>query len=444
MLLSGWGKYPVIDTVLSNPSTISKALNQLGTAKSVIPRGNGRSYGDSALNETLTLCSLNLNSMVSFDKDTGVLVVESGVTLEDILDTFAPRGWFLPVTPGTKLVTVGGAAAADVHGKNHHIAGSFGNHVLWFDIWTSSSGIITCSPDNNSDLFWATIGGHGLTGFITKVAIKLIKIPSVYIYQTLIKAENLESIMEIFQRNENLPYSVAWIDCQSKGKHFGRSLFMGGDFASAELPKKLEQKPFCVKKPLKLFVPFTFPSFVLNSFTIKAFNAIYYHKNLKNEKQSIVTYDKFFYPLDSINNWNRIYGRSGFLQYQFVLPLESSKVGISEILHKIIDIGTGSFLAVLKLFGDQVEHSGNISFPRKGYTLALDFPITKKLLEKLNDLDKIVLKYGGRLYLTKDSRTSSDCFYESYRERLPSFIEIKAKYDERRLFTSHQSNRLKL
>jgi FAD/FMN-containing dehydrogenase len=444
MMLSGWGNYPKADTILKESSTINLTFDKLQSAKSVIARGNGRAYGDSALNESLVVSSLKLNSMLSFDENTGTLVAESGVTLEDILDTFGPRGWFLPVTPGTKFVTIGGALASDVHGKNHHVAGSFGYHVPWFEIWTSSKGPVTCSENENTDLFYSTIGGHGLTGFITKVAITLIKIPSVYIYQSLIKAKNLEEIMDIFEKNEDMPYSVAWIDCQTKGKYFGRSLFMGGHFAKDELTKKQSKNPHSYDKNLKLFVPFNFPSFTLNSFTIKVFNALYYHKNLKREKKSIITYDKFFYPLDSINNWNRIYGKKGFLQYQFVLPLETSKTGITTILNKIIDIGTGSFLAVLKLFGEQKEHNGNISFPKKGYTLALDFPIKQSLFDKLNDLDKIVLDYGGRFYLTKDSRTSSECFFESYKDLLPAFLNNKAKWDPSGTFNSLQSERLKL
>ncbi|MDR2457771.1 MAG: FAD-binding oxidoreductase [Clostridiales Family XIII bacterium] len=444
MLLSGWGHYPKIDTVKNVPSTINKTLEQLQISQELIPRGFGRAYGDSALNDKLIISSLKLDSMISFDNHTGELETESGVTLEDILDTFAPRGWFLPVTPGTKFVTIGGAVASDVHGKNHHVAGSFGSHVSWFDIWTSSKGLVRCNSSQNSDLYYSTIGGHGLTGFITRVCLKLIKIPSVYICQTLIKAENLEEIMDLFEAYDKLPYSVAWIDCQSKGKYFGRSLFMGGYFAEDELSKKEKTNPYLYDKHMNLFVPFNFPSFVLNSYTIKAFNALYYHKNLKKKKQSIVTYDKFFYPLDSINNWNRIYGKKGFLQYQFALPMETSKIGISSILNKIIDIGTGSFLAVLKLFGDQPKFEGNISFPQKGFTLALDFPVNKNIFDKLNELDKLVLDYGGRLYLTKDSRTTSEVFYKSYEDQILHFLDTKFRWDERGVFSSLQSKRLKL
>jgi FAD/FMN-containing dehydrogenase len=444
MLLSGWGNYPVIDTVLKEPGNVRKSISQLESLSSLIPRGKGRAYGDSALNESATISTLRLNSMISFDSDTGVLTAESGVTIDDILTTFTPCGWFPPVTPGTRFVTLGGAVASDVHGKNHHIAGSFGNHVIGFDIWTSSWGLVSCSNAQNNDLFRSTIGGHGLTGFITKVTVKLIKIPSLYIDQTIIKAKNLEEIMRVFESEKNYPYSVAWIDCQSKGCKLGRSLFMGGDFAAGDLLGKLDSNPYRYKKPLKLLVPINIPEFALNSFTIKAFNYLYYHINFKNIKQSLVSYDKFFYPLDSILNWNKIYGKRGFLQYQFVLPMESSKEGLTKILNKITNIGTGSFLAVLKMFGEQEKYEGNISFPEKGYTLALDFPIHKDLFPKLDELDKIVIDYGGKLYLTKDSRTSHDIFFKCYMNHINAFIKIKNKWDERHVFNSLQSKRLNI
>jgi hypothetical protein len=250
--------------------------------------------------------------------------------------------------------------------------------------------------------------------------------------------------MDIFEEEKDVPYSVAWIDCQVGGDQLGRSLFMGGDFASKELPKKLSKNPYVCSKSIKLTVPFNFPKFALNSATIKAFNSIYYNMNFTKKKEHVVTYDKFFYPLDSIHNWNRIYGKPGFLQYQFVLPIEASRKGMSEILNRIINIGTGSFLAVLKLFGEQPKHYGNISFPQNGYTLALDFPINKNLFSKLNDLDTVVVDYGGKLYLTKDSRTTSKSFFKSYSALLPSFLETKHKWDKKLIFSSLQSKRLNL
>lgn len=443
--ISGWGNFPRIKTTSSRPASIRQLdMEVLSSSSSTIARGMGRSYGDSSINESQTIFSTKLNLMLSFDEDTGELVAEAGVTLVDILDTFSPRGWFLSVTPGTKFVSLGGAVASDVHGKNHHFSGSFGNHVLWFDIWTSKSGLVHCSPTENDDLFWATVGGHGLTGYITKVAIKLIRIPSLYISQTLTKAANLEEIMDIFESSHNYPYSVAWIDCLKTGKAMGRSIFMGGDFAQIEDLGKVANKAINYRPPMKLNVPFNFPALALNKFSVKLFNFLYYIKSSKSNTKSFVPYDQFFYPLDSINNWNRIYGRRGFLQYQFVLPLESSREGLNEILKRIVTLGSGSFLAVLKLFGDQEIHAGNISFPLKGYTLALDFPISKSLLDNLTEIDKVVLDFSGRFYLTKDSRLSGDVFAKSLGNSLDLFKEVKYKWDNREIFSSAQSDRLQI
>jgi FAD/FMN-containing dehydrogenase len=441
--LSGWGNWPVAETDKREPGSLKEALGLLEGAGSVIPRGLGRAYGDSALNGGLVAAATRMDLMLSFDGVTGELECGPGVTFSDILDVFAPRGWFLPVTPGTKFVTVGGAIAADVHGKNHHVAGSFGGHVISMEVWTSSRGPVRCSRDESPDLFWATVGGHGLTGFITKASFRLVRIPSVHISQTLIKAGSLSGVMDVFEAHADLPYSVAWIDCQASGRKAGRSIFTGGGFArEGELPGRLRKGPWSPRRPLRLSVPFNLPSWALNPLTMKAFNILYYHKSLRRESRSIVSIDKFFYPLDSIHDWNRIYGRRGFLQYQFVLPMEEGRRGLPRILDRIVSIGTGSFLAVLKLFGGQESHPGNISFPRRGYTLALDFPMSRALLPKLDLLDRMVLDHGGRLYLAKDSRTSRESFTESYKDRLPLFLEAKARWDPKGVFSSLQSKRL--
>ncbi|MDR2354514.1 MAG: FAD-binding oxidoreductase [Deltaproteobacteria bacterium] len=441
MLLSGWGNYPLAETTLITPNSWKDACQ--GRPGPRIARGLGRAYGDSAVSPGETVSTERCNAFLSFDPLTGSLVAESGVTLAEILKIFSPRGFFPPVTPGTKFVTLGGAVASDVHGKNHHVAGSFGKHVLFLDLWTPRDGLVRISPEENPDLFWGTIGGHGLTGFIARVALKLIKIPSIYIQQTLKKAQNISEIMDLFENSTNFPYSVAWIDCQKGGKHLGRSLFMAGDFLDPEElgPRK---HPFKFTDPVKISVPFNFPSIALNKFNIKLFNSLYYDNIFGQSNTSIIHYNKFFYPLDAILNWNRIYGKRGFLQYQFVLPRESSRQGIPEILQKIIKIGTGTFLAVLKLFGEQTNPPGNISFPRAGYTLALDFPISRSLLSKLTELDEIVLAYQGRHYLTKDSRLAPQTFLKSYDNLLQKFLCLKSKYDPKNLFKSYQAERLNL
>ena len=443
MKVSGWGNYPVIDSCQYWPRTEQEALASMEGADSVLGRGLGRSYGDASLNGQRMINCSKYRAMLQFDEESGLLVAEAGVSLEAILETFLPRGWFLPVTPGTKFVSLGGAVASDVHGKNHHVAGSFCNYVKWLDVFTPISGIVRCSATEEPDLFYATCGGSGLTGLILRVALYLVRVPSAYIAQTTIKAGNIFEIMDIFEGNEVTPFSVAWIDCLKSGSALGRSIFMGGRFATIEeVATKARNNSFSLKKKNQLTVPFNFPSFLLNSLSVKAFNALYYGKAKAGSNQSIVDYNSFFYPLDSIHHWNRIYGKRGFTQYQFVLPLEASRQALPQIMTKIAASGLGSFLAVLKLFGDQPSYKGNLSFPARGYTLALDFPISKTLFPVLNELDAIVIDCGGRHYLSKDIRLSRDAFQKGYVAELDTFKEIKNRFDPSALFTSLQSCRL--
>ena len=445
MKLTSWGKYPVIKTTLASPTNEALTLTALTGGGSLIGRGLGRSYGDSALNDHLVLSSLRLNFIESFDEESGLVVAGAGVSLAEILDTFVPKGWFPPVTPGTKFVTLGGAVASDVHGKDHHVAATFCRHVEWLDLWTPATGLIRCSDTENADIFHATAGGHGLTGFILRVALRLKKIPSAFIKQEIVKAGNLDSIMDSFERYAKLPFTVAWIDCLQGGKGLGRSVFMGGSFAERDdLPTKYRLRPHQPPSLKALAIPFDFPSFVLNGWSVKAFNALYYGKAPNGLKKSIVSYNSFFYPLDSIHHWNRIYGRRGFTQYQFVLPKETSAFGLADILKTIAASGQGSFLAVLKLFGQQPVFDGNISFPMEGYTLALDFPITKKLFPLLDRLDAMVLECGGRHYLTKDARMSGEVFRRGYGPALDDFLAIKKRLDPEGRFLSLQARRLGL
>jgi FAD/FMN-containing dehydrogenase len=351
-----------------------------------------------------------------------------------------PKGWFLPVTPGTKFITVGGAVASDVHGKNHHVDGCFSHHVLEMDVLTSSGETITCSPTENVDLFEATCGGMGLTGVITRVKFDLKKIETSYIKQKQIKAENLDEVISLFDEYKNYTYSVAWIDCLKKGKHFGRSILILGEHAKFEdLDASKKSDPLTLPKKKQITFPFNLPSWVLNTLTVKIFNALYYGKNIKKETNNVVSYEPFFYPLDAILHWNRGYGKKGFVQYQFVLPLEA-KDGLVAILKEISDAGMGSFLAVLKIFGEQ---DSLISFPKEGYTLALDFPVRNGLLEFLDRLDEIVLKYGGRLYMSKDARMKPSVLEAGY-PRLEQFKSIVRKYNGNNKFCSEQSERLLL
>lgn len=438
-MIANWGNYPVMETEEKTFSYKEQLTETLLYSEDIIARGNGRCYGDASLAKN-TISTLKYDKILAFDVTNGIFECQSGLTLDKILEVIVPKGWFLPVTPGTKFITVGGAIASDVHGKNHHVDGSFSHHVLEMDIMLASGETVTCSPNLNHDLFWATCGGMGLTGIITRAKFKLKKIESSYIKQKQIKAASLEEVLQLFEEYKHSTYSVAWIDCLKKGKHFGRSILMLGEHAKLDdLDEKKKRDPLQSPKKKQIIFPFTLPSFVLNGFTIKAFNFLFYAKNLKKEINNVVSYEPFFYPLDAILHWNRGYGKKGFVQYQFVLPLES-KQGLIEILKKISNKGLGSFLAVLKVFGKQNDL---ISFPKEGYTLALDFPIQKGLFEFLDELDKVVLDYGGRLYLSKDARMKSEIFWSSY-SGAQNFFEILKKYNPEFKINSIQAHRLNI
>lgn len=435
--IANWGNYPVIESDERTFSFTEEIQQYVRHTEGFIPRGNGRCYGDASL-AGQTISTIKYDKILSFDTEKGIFECQSGLTLDKILDVIVPKGWFLPVTPGTKFITVGGAVASDVHGKNHHVDGSFSAHILEMDVITGTGEAITCSATAYPDLFWATCGGMGLTGVITRVKFDLKKIETAYIRQKQLKAKNLEEIIAFFEQYQHYTYSMAWIDCLTKGKNFGRSILMLGEHATPdELPAKRKKSPLAPPKKLQITFPFNLPSWVLNTFTVKLFNFFYYNKNFKKEINNVVPYEPFFYPLDAIHHWNRGYGRKGFIQYQFVLPLES-KQGLIEILHRISDQGLGSFLAVLKVFGKQDDM---ISFPMEGFTLALDFPVRKGLFEFLDELDQIVIRYGGRLYMSKDARMSPAVLQAGYKQ-LPEFINAVKKYNPTAKMRSLQSERL--
>lgn len=433
--ITNWNNFPVVEA-----KEISFDFQkELGAklAHSSIPHGNGRCYGDASLYSDV-VNTLRFDKVLAFDEHYGIITCQSGVLLSDLLQIIVPRGWFLPVTPGTKFITVGGAVASDVHGKNHHVDGSFSNHIVAMSVLTGTGETLVCNKDTNPDLFWATCGGMGLTGIILEVKFSLKRIQSAYIRQKQIKAANLDEVMELFGRNMDSTYSVAWIDCLKSGKHFGRSILMLGEHAdTGETPAEHKLTP---REKALFTVPFHFPSFVLNGFSVKVFNALYYAKNYKREINSVSHYDGFFYPLDSILSWNKIYGKRGFVQYQFVIPFDASRDALKNILARISKMGMGSFLAVLKLFGDQ---ENLISFPMKGYTLALDFPIRDGLFGFLDELDQVVADCGGRIYLSKDARMKKEIFWKTY-PRAREFQEILKKYDPENRFNSHLAQRLML
>ncbi len=440
MKLTGWGRYAAVDTELVTPATEADLAATLA-AGNVIARGNGRAYGDSAVGAGRTVKMGAFKHMLAFDDQTGVLEAEAGVLLSDIIATFLPRGWFPAVTPGTKFVTLGGMIAADVHGKNHHKDGSMAACVQWVDVMDASGQVRRCSPTQNAELFAWIPGAMGLTGIILRAAIKLKKVGTGWISQTTIPAPNLKSAMIIFEGAQDYTYSVAWIDCLQTGRAMGRSLVMLGEHASpGQLSFRERRDPFAQKPKRQKRLPFDAPDFVLSGPVVKAFNSLYYWKGSRGAGTRLVDWDAYFYPLDAILEWNRAYGRRGFVQFQCALPLESSEAGLAALLKAIGNAGSGSFLAVLKRFGAQ---GGVFSFPMPGYTLALDFPANPANLALLKELDAITIDHGGRFYLAKDARMTAEVLRKSD-TRVPDFIDRRAALDANKVFHSAQSERLSL
>ena len=411
-MLTSWGCYPDHPQAPQRVhwrSELSQSLGHLGaTVGTTLAFGNGRSYGDSCLAVSDRVLHLrSLDRLISADWERGVLVVEPGITLGEILALSIPRGWFLKVTPGTQFVTVGGAIANDVHGKNHHRQGTFGCHVPRFGLVRSDQGSLVCSADENADLYRASIGGLGLTGIIEWAELYLQRIEASWIASI---SERFGSLGEFMALSRDLDpkheFSVAWIDCVAKGPSAGRGVFMAGDFAregGLDLPRKR-----------RLTVPLTPPFSLINRVSLSAFNEVYWRKHPKTRMERVEHYEPFFYPLDSILHWNRIYGRRGFQQYQCVLPEAAAESGIREMLNAIAKTGRGSFLAVLKRFGDRAS-PGLLSFPRPGLTLALDFPNRAGLEEALfSRLDAIVREANGRMFPAKDAHMAPEDFQRSY------------------------------
>jgi FAD/FMN-containing dehydrogenase len=410
-----WGRYPkTAHRHVHKPAWNDQVAQILAGAApgSLLPYGLGRSYGDSCLNAGRELIDCRrLNRLLGFDESTGILRCESGVSLAEIIDVFLPQGWFLPVTPGTRFVTVGGAIANDVHGKNHHCAGTFGAHVQQIGLHRSNDGLVVCNSEDNSDMLRATIGGLGLTGVIAWADIQLRRVAGPWIDAESIPFQSLPRFLELSREsNDGFEYTVAWLDCFA-GKNL-RGIFFRGNHAS-DLGKK-----FHPKRGPKL--PFALPGWMLNRYSVKAFNAAFYKMHTLKHGPATVPYDSFFYPLDSIRQWNLLYGRQGFLQYQCVIP-EANVEAFEELLNRIARSGMGSFLGVLKQFGS-APPAGLLSFPRPGLTIALDFAMRgERTLELMQSLDEVVLQSGGALYPAKDARMSPALFEASF-PRWRSFV----------------------
>ncbi|MEG3191455.1 FAD-binding oxidoreductase [Lysobacter sp. D1-1-M9] len=399
---------------------MSRKLAQARQAQgTTLPYGAGLSYGDSCLAASDHVLHMRpLDRFISADWSAGVLVAEAGVTLEDILSVAIPRGWFLPVTPGTKYITLGGAIANDVHGKNHHRRGTFGRHVRQLGLLRSDSGHQVCSPGSEAGLFNATVGGLGLTGLIEWAEIQLVPIRSSQIDRVTQRFGDLDEFFALSaELDHKHEFCVAWIDCAATGNAIGRGIHMAGDFA--------EDGPLAVENPRKLTVPLTPPVSLVNGLMLRTFNELHWRKAPRTRSRARVGYAPFFYPLDAILKWNRIYGPKGFQQYQAVIPEGEERTGIHALLAAIADSRAGSFLAVLKRCGP-ARSPGLISFPCSGTTLALDFPQTDRLDTALFPrLDAIVRAAGGRIYPAKDAHMSGEDFRSSY----PGWSEVEALRD---------------
>ena len=417
---SSWGRYPesrakhVMDAAWT--SDVPPAAEG-----SILAYGLGRSYGDVCLNDKGTVVRMHrCDRVLAFDAEKGILRAESGLSIADLLRICVPRGWFVPVTPGTRYVTLGGAVANDVHGKNHHRVGTFGRHVRCLELRRSDGSVLVCSPTQNPELFAATIAGMGLTGIITWIEIALLPIASRQIEQESLKVRSLnELIRRTDESDADWDYTVSWIDVMSRGSSLGRGLVLRGRFS--ETSDGTLSKTW--KGPL-ITVPFEAPSWLLSAPTIKIFNNVWYHRQMGSVKRAMLDVEPFFYPLDGVGSWNLLYGRRGMLQYQCVIPIEDGEHLMRRILEEMQRGGVSSFLAVLKKFGD-VPSPGMMSFPRPGLTLTLDIPIGgEKMFRALDRCDELVHSVGGRIYAAKDARVKGEMFRDMYAEQLRRFLPM--------------------
>jgi len=453
--LTGWGRIAPTRADLAAPASDAEAAALLrylaaapaGKSGGAIPRGLGRSYNNAAQSAGGVVISTDkLNNIISLDPATGVVVAEAGVSLEQLMVAGLPHGWFVPVSPGTRQVTVGGAIAADVHGKNHHVAGSFASHVTSFDILFPNADQAephTVTPEGDPELFWATAGGMGLTGFITRATIRLKRVESSLVKVDTVKTRDIDETMAVLAEHDSkYGYTVAWTDDLATGRHLGRSIITSGDFATLDdLDSAQRSDPYQFAPRARLAVPGVFPPGLMNRYSIRLANAAWYLKAPKLREHELQTISQFFHPLDGIRNWNRVYGPGGFRQYQYVMPF-GAEAAVRRSFEMVSAHPAPSFVTVLKRFGK--ADPGLLSFPAEGWTLALDFPArTPGLGPLLDELDKLVVAPGGRVYLAKDSRVSAATLEEMY-PGLPEFRKLRADLDPAGVLASDLSRRLGL
>ena len=435
LALSGWGRFPQAKTAAFRPERMSEVAACLKSDGAILARGAGRSYGDQALNSAgAVILTERLDRFLGLETaDTPLLTVEAGVSLGAIQRLLIPRGFMLPVTPGTGFATVGGAIANDVHGKNHDADGSFGAHIAWIDLLTAAGEMRRLTPDETPREFWATVGGAGLTGIILAASLRLLKIPSNAVSLREERMPDLAAFLNgLRAARTSARFSVGWIDALATGDRIGRGILETADLS----PEGVAAKPRKAKA-----IPINLPKFCLSRTNVKLFNAAYYHRIPRRGRQGLRAIDEFLYPLDALAQWNRLYGKPGFSQFQAVIPDAAAESGLRALLNAVNQGGTASFLAVLKTLG--AEGQGLLSFPQPGFTLALDLPRRAETGALLERLEAITLDHGGRIYLAKDSALSAAGFARMY-PRLAEFQQIAAEMDPEGKFASDQSRRLAL
>lgn len=430
--VAGWGRLGVPGTEVRH-ADLERASRDV-----VLTRGLGRSYGDASLpppSRPVVLASPLADRILAFDRETGRLRAEAGLSLREMNRLLLPRGWFTPVTPGTQFVTLGGMVAADVHGKNHHRAGCFGEHVTALKIRTGDGVVRECDPENEPDLFFATIGGMGLTGHILEVECRMISVPSPWIVCDSERVPDIDHyVVGLKNAGPSWPYTVGWIDCLTRGENLGRGILQRGRFAEPH------EAPKTSPAPLRRFrVPFECPSWLLGRASVRTFNTLYYGVHGGDRKVGIVHPEKFFYPLDAVRDWNLLYGRRGFTQYQCVLPEAAGRDAVRRFLELLTSRGGASFLCVIKDCGP--EGRGLISFPMAGTSIALDVAVRDETQSLIDGLNELVLSEGGRIYLAKDSFTRPEHF-RAMEPRLDRFLEVRRRYDPNGRIKSAQSVRL--
>lgn len=445
-VLSGWGHFPRAQCRCVVSIDPIENLDCLAQFPRVIARGMGRSYGDASLaanqEDSAAVITRWQDKLLDFDRDRGILTAQAGTTLERILDAIIPHGWFLPVTPGTRFVSLGGALAANVHGKNHHLRGAIVKFVNWLDVLTER-GVVRCSAEQDAELFYATIGGYGLTGLILRASLRLKKIESAWVRTHLVRAVDLEAGIELCETlDAGYEYSVTWLDALARGKNLGRGIVMlGNHVALDQLDAASREEPLRNCWTTRFVAPKNFPGAALNNVTNHVFNFAYSHRFLGRERDGFSRFESWFYPLDRIVGWNRFYGRNGFVEYQCALPASTAATGMREILERIQTARVGSFLAAYKRISDD---GVAMPFAMPGYTLALDFGLRhREIFHVLDELDRIVVQHGGRVCLSKDARLSAEMFREMYPE-YPRWRETVSAWAPSGRFASRLSQRLRL